>query len=224
MARYNLKEKGIKTPIAALRAAQRLRKKRRVPELEALILENPKCCFVYANSFLMSRWPEAEKVILQNASAATDYAISVLKKRWEEAESNIMQEPFFALKYATSVLGARWKEAEGFIAKDPKIALKYMERFLPKERWEEAEEEFKKEPLYLMQYAAIINRKLPEELHNRMIVFGMSDLEPYSYDAKCVVEEYFTYVKKLEVVFRNMLEMFDDSMTVANIKELINKN
>jgi hypothetical protein len=110
-------------PYAAYEYAKNVAKKR-VPELEPLILDDTGVAYEYAYDVVKGRWPEAEKMFSNtDPSLAYGYAKNNLKDRWinipgipkviaKKAEKNIMSEPDIAIDYIKDVIKDRWYEAE----------------------------------------------------------------------------------------------------------------
>jgi len=94
-----------------------MRAKKRIPELEHIILQNTFYACNYAMNIIEGRWPEAETIIMNDAGDACWYAKHVIKGRWYEAEPVIMQHTYWACGYAQEVICGRWSEAEEIIAK-----------------------------------------------------------------------------------------------------------
>ena len=76
----------------AYACAKRLRKKRRIPELEKWILNSASKSSDYAKFILRERWAEAEPIILkeENPKILYNYIHSLIRCRWPEAEKHIL--------------------------------------------------------------------------------------------------------------------------------------
>lgn len=70
--------------------------KKRVPELEVLILEHDWYTFLYTLELVKERWPAAEKTILQSEKVTSllYYAKHIIKGRWLEAEAIMFEGDF----------------------------------------------------------------------------------------------------------------------------------
>ena len=62
-----------------------------------------------------SRNPELESIILQDPKWSYWYALDVVRGRWIKGEPIILQDPKWSYCYALGVIGGRWVEAEGVI-------------------------------------------------------------------------------------------------------------
>lgn len=162
-------------------------KKGRWAEAEEIIINDAEAAFRYAQFVMKSRWPEAEPLIL-NSKPENSYNIWILNSyldalvctRWPEAEPFIMQHPNFALSYTKKYLHGRWEDAEPFIKQSPVCAYTYALDII-KDRWVEAEEFIAQSANLSYEYAKhIIKGKLPEEMHNRIIILAMQyPKDPY---------------------------------------------
>jgi len=130
-----------------------LHAKKRMPELEFIILQDAECAYWYARDVIDDRWPEAELVIMQDAMYAHWYAVDVIKGRWPEAEPVIMHDAYYAYAYAYTILKKRWPEAEPVILQHVPDAFRYV-RDVIKGRWLEAEETIAKS-VYKNIYAQV---------------------------------------------------------------------
>lgn len=161
-------------------------KKGRWVEAEHIICKNARAALKYAHQVLKARWPEAEDKILNSKPTENyhwvliDYLESFVNERWVEAEPFIIQHPKFAYNYAKKYIKGRWPEAEPFIKQKPDCAYSYAIHVI-KGRWEEAEEFIAQSSSLSYEYAKnIINGKLPEEMHNRIIIMAMQNPnDPY---------------------------------------------
>ena len=118
-----------------------------------------------------------EKIIIQDAELAYNYARSIIKGRWNEAEQTISACPEYAFNYAINIIRGRWEEAEEFIAKDPKYAYHYAR--------------------------LVIKGKLPEDMHNIIIMNGITGLSRH-------VKDYFIFLTFLEN--KKLSEEIDDKI------------
>ena len=87
----------------------------RNPELESIILQDPRWSYRYACNVIKGRWVEGEGVILQSSEWSYCYAYDVVRGRWVEGEASILQDPGWSYCYALSVVRGRWVEAEEII-------------------------------------------------------------------------------------------------------------
>ncbi len=85
----------------------------------------------------------------------------------------------------------RDKDLESIIIKSPKFSWLYAMQQI-KGRWIEAEDVISTDPFFTYYYAQdLINGKLPENMHNAMLLHFMSDNE----FAKEYAEMYFEFIK-----------------------------
>jgi len=147
-----------------------LEKDIRTPELEPIIMKNPRMAGQYAKYVIKGRWPEAEPIIMQDPGHAYLYAKYIIKDRWPEAEPYIITiRPggrYLLTKYAGDVIKGRWPEAEPYIMKDPEQAF-YYARDVIKGRWPEAEPYIMKDPYWQGKYKRTFFGQLTEALRAR---------------------------------------------------------
>lgn len=109
-----------------------------------LIKRYPDAIITYCMLVLnKKRWPEAEPYIMEDPSSIVNYAIYIIKGEWPEAEPYLFQDPYSSYTYAVEVLKTRFKEAENIIGKNICWFKLYYDRFshmFKGERWPEAEE------------------------------------------------------------------------------------
>lgn len=215
----------ISTPKAAWQKISRLRKKRRIPELESLILLDPNASYNYAKTIINGRWPAAEPIILEQGSAKIlfYYARHVMNSRWKEAEEKILKDSKYILEYTKDVIGGRWPEAEETLIsnfwkqenENPFIEqkdyfwdfelLKYASSFV-NDRWIEIEEIISKNPIALNSYAKeILQDRLPDHLHNMMTAYSLQ----YDQDRdrkKIAILEYFDFVETNKKLLKKIIK------------------
>ena len=85
-------------------------------------------------------------------------------KRLPEFEELISTDPFASFLYATNVIKDRWIEAEDVIMKSAYCSSRYAK--------------------------TVIKGKLPEKMHNMMILHAIEDSNNYS------IKQYFEYISK----------------------------
>jgi hypothetical protein len=88
--------------------------KRRLPELEPIILKDNYFSYSYARDIVKGRWEEAEAKIATTAYIAYSYATRIIKGRWEKGETAIAKDAYYAYYYAKDVLKWRIKGNEDF--------------------------------------------------------------------------------------------------------------
>lgn len=86
------------TPESAYEITSKLKK--RIPELESVIMKDAMYAYWYAMDVMMDRWPEAESIIIKDARWAYYYAKGVINNRWLEAEPIIMKDRKWSFYYA----------------------------------------------------------------------------------------------------------------------------
>ena len=105
-------------------------------------------------------------------------------KRNKDLEKFIIKDPQYAYMYARHIIHDRWLEAEPFFIKDPYYAYYYALNTI-KGRWIEAENIISTNSQYAYLYAYyIIKDKLPENMHNAMLLH-----------ADLYAKEYFNFIK-----------------------------
>ena len=166
------------------------------PEFEKYILEfseDPHDLYDYASN-LDGRWDEFEKRILEMKYTEDLPRVIVNycclhKFAFKEAEEIIKKNVDLIVEYARDVLDSRWKEAEPNVLKSMDDAEEYLRIF--NFRWPEYEHKIRNKPKRILSYAKeIIKGKLPDELHNRMLILGLKN----NYESKY----YFDYLKERE--------------------------
>jgi hypothetical protein len=116
-----------------------------------------------------------KKAICKDAEIAYNYA-QVLGGRFEEGEKAISKNAELSLQYAKNIIKGRFEKGEEVISKHVELSLVYAS--LIKERFEKGEEAIAQNGSYsLFNYWNFIKKdnsqRLPENLHNMMIVWGM---------------------------------------------------
>jgi hypothetical protein len=93
-------------------------------------------------------------------------------------EKAISKHPLAAAFYACCFMKERWPAAEKTIAKDKEASMIYAHRLLRK-RFEEGEKTISEDPEYCLAYSLLVLKrgKLPEFMHNKMLVYGIQDPE-----------------------------------------------
>jgi len=156
-------------------------------EAEAIIIKEPMYAVMYARDIIHDRWEEAEETIAKCPANSLQYAIQVLNRNWinpkirfEKGEEAISNHHFYALKYAYEIIQGRWEKGEKAILKNKAATFKYVTQIL-KKRWVPADDIITKKlirnthPNQLLKFAKIIKARLPEELHNKMLLFSLDE-------------------------------------------------
>ena len=209
------KYENVKTPKEAWAIASRLRKVRRIPELENIIIKEANTSYNYALKIIKSRWREAEPIILEEGTPKTllYYAKHVIKGRWIEAEPKIL-ESNYVYEYARDILKGRWPEGENALINqkiegfDEKFhfydvdLMKYC-RDMIGNRWPEAEKILATNPCALKEYAEnILQDKLPQDLHNIMIAHSIIGDDNRR---GRIIQEYFDFVRNNDATIKKQL-------------------
>jgi hypothetical protein len=100
--------------------------KKRLPELESIILQDVSFSYLYAIGIIKGRWEEAEPIIATNAKYAYLYAENVIKGRWEEGEPIIATNDHLVYPYADNILKWNKKHKSFYI-----LAIKILWNYLP---------------------------------------------------------------------------------------------
>jgi len=150
------------------------------------------------------RWPVFEEQLLTKWSkfvnASVIYRYCETKSfRWVEAEDIIFKDADYCVSYAETIIKGRWPEAEPYILKCMRAATQYAYYF--KFAWPAYEKKIKKRPKRINEYAKnVIHGRLPDELHNRMLMYTMMSEKPdNAYDAdREQAKDYFEFLKESE--------------------------
>ena len=153
-------------------------------EGEAVIAKDCRASYVYAQQVINQRFTAGEAEILKNPTFASQYAISVIGERWPEAESSIFSESGPAFSYAKH-FNIQSIEVENALVGDGKLCFMYLKmlhegvgadalKLVSKKVFYAAEEKLLKlkNSNKILEYVRIIGGRLPEGLHNRMILEG----------------------------------------------------
>jgi hypothetical protein len=134
------------------------------------------------------------------------YARAAYGGRWASAEQLILKRhPWYICRYARFVIKGRWSEAEDFIIKGNQLQEEYAREVLPG-HWDE--EVAAKCPCWLYFYAKdVVGGKLPVELHNLMLTFGVTHPNDPWLKTYCEAEKYKKVRKARKLVMpANQLE------------------
>jgi len=105
-------------------------------------------------------------------------------KRDKDLELIIIKSSEFAYNYSLNIIKGRWIEAEKYIIKDLHYAYFYANHII-EGRWIEAEDVISTSSIYAYLYARyIIKGKLPENMHNMMLIHANNH-----------AKQYFNYIK-----------------------------
>ena len=156
-------------------------------EAEPIIIKDPMFAVMYARDILHDRWEEAEEIIAECPANSLQYTLQVLNRNWvnpkirfEKAEETISKNHFYALQYAKEIIQGRWEKGEKAILKNKAATFNYVTQVL-KKRWVPADDIITNKlirnthPNQLLKFAKIIKARLPEELHNKMLLFSLDN-------------------------------------------------
>jgi hypothetical protein len=139
----------------------------------------------YAADIIKGKWTEAEEFIKNSKSPLRiyRYLVDARKERWEEVEDDVIKNGNQIIEYCQKVIGGRWIEGEKKLLKIPsmEILIKYCKEVL-NGRWLDLENKlFENENTEgLFEYAKVVmNGKLPESLHNKVLMMGMVKKDSY---------------------------------------------
>lgn len=110
----------------------------------------------YAEKCVKGRWKEAEKEFIKRKDHHSILNYSIKYGRWIEGEKELLSDKKIAVKtsYCAHVLGGRWKELEDIL-----LERDVSDDSLTKRLYNYAKE--------------VIDGKLPDFLHNKMLMIGM---------------------------------------------------
>ena len=146
----------------------------------------------YATEVIGGRWREYENCLIEETLAASDdeddlediveYAERVIKGRWREVEDFILVDVLgnSGLPYAQNVIKGRWPAYENMLLKGRWDDCVIYSAEVIRGRWQELEDRLAGAgdtltPGTLWEYASrVVNSRLPEELHNRMLAFAIT--------------------------------------------------
>lgn len=192
----------------------------RCEEIENLVLKSTVLSGQYIDSVIEGRWDKFEQNISsfpdteQFARILMNYS-KQYKYSSKEIEDKIKKYPEIAYYYAIGVKKERWTDGEASILKDIEKATEYV--FELGFRWPEYENKIRNKPKRIFEYAKqVIKGKLPEELHNRMMMKTLNDQDRGSYEAN----EYFNWLKDREeevVLYMKSISEEDRKSLLAKI-------
>jgi hypothetical protein len=203
--RFELGEKAIlKNAKFAMLYAKDVLKKRWEPA-EKIILDSkkPDLVFDYAKYVICGSWLEAEDFIKTLSDIHVfNYLFDCKKQRWGEVEHLVLNSPERIVQYCESNLKDRWIEGEKqLLAKAPfEYKIEYAKKIL-NGRWKEFEDYVfqTNNPEIYFEYAKdICGGKLPEILHNKMLMLGMT------MPKNCFIKKY-TKAKKYRIEKKNKI-------------------
>lgn len=198
--------------------------KARWPEAEKNILGHTKSestVISYAIEVVKGRWEEAEETIKnsRNDHIIFEYCTKARKEKWEEVEDFILRSSTDKIiSYAENSVKGRWISGEKKLLETTKFKSKieYCKKVL-KGRWKEFEDILfaKESPEALFHYAKdIMGGKLPEVLHNKMIVLAMTKKDDK------FIKKYFK-AKKYKIEKENKLIIYRTNLEEENNQNLV---
>jgi uncharacterized protein YifE (UPF0438 family) len=158
--------------------------------------DNHRDLFDYSVYVLENRWEVFEKKVLSFEPSETLVNNMLSYARhfdfdFKEAEHIIAKFADPAFRYAMEIKKARWPEGEKAILKNMDKAEEYATFF--KIQWPEYEHKIRNKPKRIAIYAQkIIKGKLPDHLHNKMVMYSLDDKTKY------IVTHYLNYLKRCE--------------------------
>jgi len=171
---------------------------RRCEEVENLVLKSAELSLEYIEQVIEGKWEEFEQNIpnypdtKENASLLYRYCKDYGTPS-KEAENKIKNHPEIAYYYAISVKKERWPEAEKTMLRDIERASDYVKELGI--RWPEYENKIRNKPKRIYEYAMyVIKGKLPDELHNRMMMRALNDEDKGHHESVA----YFDWLKGCE--------------------------
>ena len=206
-------EKIAKDPLNAVRYADRILKGR-FEAAEEYIASHPNASLQYATVVIKGRWEKGEASIVTSSDVSFAYCTSVINGRWEMGEKSILEKMSNSVRYALEVVGGRWDLFEnnlltGKYDKDPRHYFNdHLDKYfsLISGRWPEWEERiFKRNRASLIyKYCRHINGRLPEELHQKMMM--------YSFDPKRSgwAKKYVKYLEQCNEMARKYIAQMTD--------------
>jgi len=174
------------------------------PEAESVIATSAAASFLYAKKAIKGRFEEGECAIATDAQSSFCYAKDIIRSPFPLGETAIATHADLCTAYARDVLKSRFILGEKTLAlaeteKNLKNTLAYYQQVIntKPDHWKDwTEEQLKVSPCWLYLYAKEhIKGRLPDVLHNTMLVFGMTLKDNY------YVKKYFKakkYQKKVK--------------------------
>lgn len=155
--------------------------KKRWEPAEKLILDSrkPEIIFDYAKYVICGPWIEAEDYIKTlNQIHIFNYLFDCKKEPWKDVEHLVLEKTDRIVEYCENNLRGRWLEGEKqLLAKAPfEYKIDYAKKIL-NGRWKECEEYIfqTNNPEIYFEYAKeVCSGKLPEILHNKMLMLGIT--------------------------------------------------
>lgn len=168
----------------------------RCDEVEELVVKSAILAAYYIDDVIKARWEKFEKNIPKypddekTAKEIYEYCKSY-NYTSESVENKIKKFPDVAYYYAIGVKKERWIDGEHSILKNIERATEYVVHL--GFRWPEYENKIRNKPKRILEYAKqVIKGKLPEELHNRMLMKSISGDKNYEATA------YFDWLRETE--------------------------
>ncbi len=187
---------------------------------EESILKSPSTAVQYAHKVIGGRWECAEEIISRSPNASFEYAKIVIEGRWSPCEDYIIGDFTMSSNYLKELIKGRWDQFEekilklvsgvskkrlwdGYFWDDPKDIfnkyLKYIDG-----RWVELEEVLAKKnnACAMYQYAVHLGSKLPEGLHEKMVMNSFSAKSGWA-------KKYIKFLKRAETKAKNYFLSLD---------------
>lgn len=143
---------------------------------EDAIAQNDLHSYLYAHLVIGNRFELGENSISKNAELSIEYARKVLlEMRFEMAEPLISKDPQLAAKYA-QIIG-KFEMGEPAIATNYELSYWYAENIL-RGRFELGEDAMMQDEKTMLLYATnVMKGKLPEKMHNAMVLLTYGNKE-----------------------------------------------
>lgn len=145
------------------------------------------------------RWEPGERVISEDPHYSCQYAIWIVKGRFELGEDKISEDAGCSLEYAREIVGGRWDKGEAAISKEAECSYEYALDIV-EGRWEQGEEAISSSPMFMYLYAKdVIGGRLPDPLHNKMVMLNYSDDADEWVKKYCKAKKYMVRRRKKKV-------------------------
>lgn len=181
---------------------------------EKSILTNPTASFTYCHTVIKGVWPEGEASIASDPRSALAYSKEIIGGVWEQGETAILECMHSAVEYACSCKKGRWDRFEkkllsGGYRKLPRHHfLSCLQTYfsLVRGRWLEWEEYLLRSNRgkLIYRYARHLTGRLPEALHQKMVMFGF---DPKRMNSS---KNYMKYLERSDEMARKYIAQMSD--------------
>lgn len=179
------------------------------PEAEESISTSPEASILYAKKVIKGKWEKGEQAISTDSKHSFDYA-RLLECPFPLGENSISKDAQLSFKYANEILKERFIKGEEAIAKHDlnnnrfyphskeryKLSISYYNTFKNYHTpW--TEEQLRLSPCWMYLYAKEeLKGRLPDSLHNAMMLFGLRYKEDYYVKKYLGAKKYTKKVKR----------------------------